>query len=337
MLSGYLITGLLLREARTRRRISLPDFWRRRARRLLPAVVVLVAAVMTWSLFAVPNEVAGMRGSALASLLYVENWYAIVTDVPYFATFGRPSPFQHLWSLAIEEQMYLLWPIVLAVALRTLGARRAALLDGGARRGVGRARWRPSPTWPPPSGPTTAPTRVPSGSWPAPCWPTGSAPAGCAAGITRVARLVLDPVGVAALVLLCVQLGRRSEFDAATFPWGFVSVDALSIVLIVVCVHPATRVGRLLGVGPLAAIGRRSYSIYLWHWPVLVFTRPGVDWALTGTAALAARLALIGVLAELSYRLVEQPWQRRPRPGPAPSLVGRPAVGDGPSSRPPAR
>ena len=307
VVSGFLITGLLLAEHREHDRIDLLAFWRRRARRLLPAVFVLVGLVFAYAAVVLPTgELHRFRGDGIASLLYVQNWHAIFTEQPYFEAFGRPSPLRHLWSLAIEEQFYLLWPLLLPIGLRRLGRRRTVIAVAGAIL--------VSVVLMAATADITAPERayygtdtrlfgILSGALLAFAW----RPQRARGDVGPAARRVIEGAGVAALVLLAWQHATRSEFDGWTYPWGFLVVDVLTLVTIIAVTHPASRLERSVGSGPLQALGRRSYSIYLWHWPVIVFTRPGVDWGLTGPAALAARLALVAVLAEASYRLVERP------------------------------
>src|ERR671911_1471685 len=128
VISGYLITALLLAEWRQRGRIDLKTFWLRRARRLLPALYVLLVTTLAFAVVFLPGEIAGLRGDVMAALGYVTNWYLIFGQESYFEAVGRPSLLQHLWSLAVEEQFYLIWPMVLA----------GALGFGATRRGPGR-------------------------------------------------------------------------------------------------------------------------------------------------------------------------------------------------------
>src|SRR5919199_3682700 len=123
VISGYLITALLLSEWRQKGTISLKNFWLRRARRLLPALYVLLVVTLAFAVVFLPGEVAGLRGDVLAAVGYVTNWYLIFGQESYFESVGRPSMLQHLWSLAVEEQFYLIWPVVLAVGLG-VGATR---------------------------------------------------------------------------------------------------------------------------------------------------------------------------------------------------------------------
>ena len=119
VLSGYLITTLLLVEWGRTGHIELAAFWLRRARRLLPALALVLAGILLFAVaFAESSQLATLRGDALSSLTYVANWRFIFSGQSYFSQFGEPSPFRHMWSLAIEEQFYLVWPFVVLVLLR---------------------------------------------------------------------------------------------------------------------------------------------------------------------------------------------------------------------------
>jgi peptidoglycan/LPS O-acetylase OafA/YrhL len=310
VISGYLIPALLLDEWRERGSISLPSFWGRRARRLLPALFLLLLATLAVATVGFPGEVARLRSDAAAATVYVTNWYLIVGQQPYFETVGRTSPLIHLWSLAIEEQFYLLWPIVLGavlIVLGRIGAFGVAAL-GAAASVVATFRL---------YGPGADPSRGSSG--------TDTRAAGLLAGAllaivfvprpspygnrsSALRRLLADVVGIAALGAVCAAFALFDETDPLLFQGGMVGLDVATVALIAAVVAPAGRlVPGVLETPPLRWLGTRSYSVYLWHWPIFGFTRPGLDVPLEGAANVALRLGLTVVLAELSYRVVEEP------------------------------
>jgi peptidoglycan/LPS O-acetylase OafA/YrhL len=308
VISGYLITSLLLSEWRRHGRIDLRTFWLHRARRLLPALFVLLLAALTFAVMFLPGEVAAMRGDALAAAAYVANWYFVLEQRSYFETVGRPPPLRHLWSLAIEEQFYVLWPPLLALGLRWL---RRPLLLGLVGAGALASALLMALLFRPDADPSrvyfgtdTRASGLLLGAALALVW----APGRPAVQTARAAPWMLDAAGLAALAVLAWCTVQLSEFTPALYRGGFVLVGAATVVLLAVATHPAARLGpRLLGRQPLRWIGQRSYSLYLWHWPVFVVTRPQLDVALDGWPLLAARLALTCALAELSYRYVETP------------------------------
>lgn len=307
VISGYLITSLLLAERETTGTVQLGAFWWRRARRLLPAVLVLLGVVSLVSVVFLPGEVAGLRGDVVSSLFYVQNWHQIFAEQSYFEAVGRPPLLRHLWSLAVEEQFYLFWPIVFALGIRYLGRRR--LLVGVLAGAVGSlllmallfdAGGDPTRVY---YGTDTRASGLLVGVALAMVWP----PWRMRAEVGARASVVLDGVGAAALVALLLAMLGFAERSPLLYRGGFGLVDVATAVVIVVVAHPAARLGTVLGVAPLRWVGLRSYGIYLWHWPVFVLTRPGVDVDWSGWVVTAVRLGLTLALAELSYRYVEMP------------------------------
>ena len=307
VISGYLITSLLVAERNATGGLNLRDFWVRRARRLLPAVGVLLVVVSVVSVIFLPDEVAGLRGDVLSALFYVQNWYQIFADQSYFAAVARPPLLRHLWSLAVEEQFYLVWPLVFALGIRLLGRRR--LLVGVVAGAVASAVWMAVLF-----NPVVDPTRVYYGTDTrasglllgvalAMVW----APGRLRSNVTDGGRAVLDGVGVAALLGLGLLMATLGEFSTVLYRGGFLLTGVLSVVVIAVLVHPAARLGTALGIAPLRWIGLRSYGIYLWHWPVFMLTRPELDVSWPGWVVVAVRLGLTVGIAELSFRFVEMP------------------------------
>jgi peptidoglycan/LPS O-acetylase OafA/YrhL len=331
VVSGYLITSLLLSERRETGGVSLRRFYLRRARRLLPALFTLLAVVVAYSLLFLPDAIGTLRSDALAALTYTSNWWQMIAHRSYIAEAGRPELLKHLWSLAIEEQFYLAWPFLLVLGLRKLGRRRMlatmigtalmstlllALLANG---GVDSAYY---PTY----------TRL-SGLLLGSAFAFSFAPYRIRGLPGRGARVALDVAGAVGLVVLLGSFGvlhffgingftfpTSSSDNLAVFRGGFLLVDIATLLVIAAAVHPASDVGRALGRQPLQWIGLRSYSLYLWHYPIFCITRPGLDihrvgigflsFSYAGWPVFVIRVALSFAAAELSFRLVETPIRK---------------------------
>jgi peptidoglycan/LPS O-acetylase OafA/YrhL len=313
-ISGYLITSLLLAEFRGRGGVDLKQFYLRRARRLLPALFLLLGSVTIFAVIFLPDEVRSLRADVFAALGYATNWWQIFQHQSYVAAQGRPPLLRHLWSLAVEEQFYLVWPLILLLLMRTFkGDRKPMLVTtlGLAALSFGLMLVLslgqdftvadPSRVY---YGSDTRIFTMLLGAALAMVW----SPWKLHEDIPREARATLDAVGSLALVGLFLSFTSAHYQSNILFRGGFLGVAVLSCAVIAVAVHPAARLGTVvLGVRPLRWIGERSYGIYLWHWPIFMVTRPGLDTDITGWANTVMRFAITIGAAELSYRFVEEP------------------------------
>ena len=339
VLSGFLITSLLLAEHASSGGLDLARFWARRARRLLPALfAVLLAVALYAAVWARPSELGRIRGDGIASLLYVSNWRFVLDGSSYFSLFRAPSPLAHTWSLAIEEQWYLLWPLALLALLRVFRARLHLVAATCGGLAVGSAvlmavLFRPG----------ADPSRVYYGTdTRAQALLLGATLAALTAGACPRVRLErfgagsLSIVGAAGACVLAFMVVRIDAQSAWLYRGGFF-VAALAAAALVAAAATEGVVARLLGTRPLVAIGAISYGLYLWHWPVdvaLDASRTGLD----GVALLLLRVGVTLGIAVLSYRLVEAPIRsgglsvltRRTRAGlrraAVPALAGSVAV-----------
>lgn len=308
VISGYLITSLLLAEWDERGRLNLKVFWLRRARRLLPALFLVIAAVLAFAVAFLPDEIAGLRGDAAAAIGYVTNWYLIFSHKSYFEVVGRPSLLRHLWSLAVEEQFYVLWPLVFALSmcyLRRKGTLFAVLVGAAVSALLMAALYQPE----------ADPSRVYYGT----DTRAGGLLIGGALALVwapwrrlrqpgRARAVLLDLLGLAGLATLLGLFLRLDEFQSFLYQGGFAVVGLATAATIAAAVDPAAHLGTAwLGRRPLRWVGLRSYGIYLWHWPIFMLTRPQLDVPLEGWPLLALRLAGTLVCAELSYRYIETP------------------------------
>ncbi len=309
VLSGFLITSLLLAEREATGRIDLPAFWARRARRLLPAAFLVIALAVLAVAILSPSDLPSTRADAIASFLYVNNWHQILADQSYFQAFARPSLLRHLWSLAVEEQFYLLWPLVMGICVAALGRRRTTIVTlvlAIASSGLMAVLFTPGRD---PSrvyyGTDTHATGLLIGALLAFAWPLSRE----AARRTRVTAL--DAAGTVALAVLLVAMLTWNDYQPTVYQGGLAAVAVVTAVLVGAVTHGATRLGAVLGAQPLRWIGERSYGIYLWHWPVMALTRPGIDLTWPATVVAAAQIAVTLLLAAASYRWVEMPIRNR--------------------------
>jgi peptidoglycan/LPS O-acetylase OafA/YrhL len=334
VLSGFLITALLVREYGHNGRISLKKFWQRRARRILPAAATVLVVCTAVAGILGGDAAVNLPPQFLGSLFFVNNWVQISEAHSYFAD-TTPQIFMHYWSLAIEEQFYVLWPLLFLGAV--LLARRM-----GVRSPATQMRW--------PAvlatvigiasliamivlfNPDDDPSRVYFGTdthafglvtgvvlalivtAPSDLWPD-SFPVMVRPRITKMLGWTLAPVAFIALVALIVFLPDTAPF---TYRGGLFLASLLTAAVILSVVRERGPVPVLLQWRPLRYLGERSFSLYLWHWPIVVFLlqelqdgpkgqETGVpDW---GVGLIAVAVSL--VLSELSYRYVETPFRRR--------------------------
>jgi peptidoglycan/LPS O-acetylase OafA/YrhL len=305
VISGYLITSLLLAEWDQHGRVDFKSFWLRRVRRLFPALFVLLVVVVGWSVVFLPTEVAALRGDVLSTAGYVNNWYQIFSHKSYFESVGRPSLLRHMWSLAVEEQFYLVWPLAFSLLMMRLRPRLVLFLiltAALASIGLMAALYQPN----------TDPSRVYYG--------TDTRAAGLLLGValaylwrpgrlvTRAGGGILDAVGLTALVTLGACFACINEFEPFLYRGGFSLTGLATAALLAVAVHPRVRlVPRVFSWGLLRWVGLRSYGIYLWHFPVFMLTRPQLDVPIDGGLLLSVRFVLTLGIAAISYRWVEMP------------------------------
>jgi peptidoglycan/LPS O-acetylase OafA/YrhL len=301
VLSGYLITSLLLVEWEARNRIDLRRFWLRRARRLLPALVVVVLASLALAAIFARQDLAHTRSDAVSSLLYYTNWHEIAANHSYFNLMGNPSLLQHTWSLAIEEQFYIVWPLLLVPCLVLVGRKRLPMLVIAGIAASAALMWILYNPGADPSrvyyGTDTRAFLLLMGILLALVWPW----------IERLRQAVplLELLGVSALVGAVLLFLRMHEFNPTLFRGGDLAAAFCFAVLVAAVAHPRTGIGEALGVAPLRWVGERSYGIYLWHWPIIVLIA-GVN-ARPSVGIVVAEAALVLAVAALSFKYVEQP------------------------------
>jgi peptidoglycan/LPS O-acetylase OafA/YrhL len=311
VLSGFLITSLLLAESARTGSIGLGGFWARRARRLLPALAVLMIGVAIYCIvLATPDQLAQIRGDALATLGYVANWREVFAHQNYFALFTSPSPLNHAWSLSIEEQFYVIWPLVFFGLLSRF--RRAtpkavlvtSLVLAATSSVLMIALYDPANVAAVYYGTETRAAAIlfgaALGAW--------LAIRGPAQG--KNARVALEAAGIVGAIVLAIAWARLDGQSSTLYRGGFLLCGLAATAVIAAAVHPTPRaLSRVLSLRPLCALGLISYGVYLYHWPIDVALDQN-RLHLAGWPLLGVQTAVTLLIATASYRFVEQPIRR---------------------------
>jgi peptidoglycan/LPS O-acetylase OafA/YrhL len=314
VISGFLITGLLVDELQRTGTLSFASFYARRVRRLLPmATLVLVAVALGMELFTPPVFRPAVRFDAISAAFYYSNWQFALESVNYLTLGGAQNPVLHYWSLSVEEQFYLVWPLLLLLAVRFAPpiVRRASVRArcGVAVAVVGIASLIYS-VIATAAEPAIAYFETTTRVWE---FAAGAALALVAANLQRAPRtlaVVAGGIGLAFIAVSAVVNGPTTEFPGTA---AILPVAGTVLVLAAGARAPLTGAGALLSLGPVRYIGRISYSWYLWHWPCLVFARTA-HWAppdgQIGWLATSLAVAISLALAAISHVLVEAPARR---------------------------
>ena len=310
VISGYLITSLLLKEYEERGIISLKQFWIRRVKRLLPAVVALLIVVGIATLIFEPQQIVRVKHDIIAALFYVSNWWYIAKDVNYFEQFSF-MPLKHLWSLAIEEQFYLFFPFVLVILLLTIKKYRnvtlilwiislvsllAMVIISQPNVGYSRVYF----------GTDTRLQTLLLGVILAFVWP----PFKLKANPPKVLQRSIDGIGILGLIILIFLFFTVKDTSAWIYNGGFYLISGMTLFIIASVVHPSSILAKVLGHRIFVYIGKRSYSLYLWHFPVISFIHIHFVDGQLPIYVYFVDIILTVLFAELSYRYIETPFRR---------------------------
>lgn len=319
VLSGYLITWILISEVTTHGSVRYRKFYESRARRLIPAFAGVVLAVcIVASLFApdtIPKFIDDLPWASTGTV----NWWYVFNKTSYFEETARPPLLQHMWSLAVETQFYLLWPLVVAFFARrswltgmrwfaTGAASVFAALSISLGLHIEQASALQASNFYFGTGSRCVGLLL--GAAIAAGW----TPNKLSVAIAPRARLFIDLIALASLASLAYLFMTVSEVTLHWFAWASPLAGLATAVAIGALVHPASRVAGLLTSKPLQWVGTRSYGLYLWHWPVFQLLRPGLDTTWPALTTNIARLAITVAVSEISYRFLEIPIRQRRNP-----------------------
>ncbi|RRJ67916.1 acetyltransferase [Paenibacillus oralis] len=313
VISGYLITDQIIMGWKQKGRFRLLEFWIGRVRRLLPAMFTMLICVALWLLFVDTNRLISLKGEFISSFFYVNNWWLIIHQVSYFESFGPPSPIGHLWSLAIEEQFYLIWPIILTIGLKHIVYKRKLLLwmVGATIASVLAMALIYVPGDDPSRvyyGTDTRAFALLVGAVLAVIWPSWRLKE--KENVSAEANRFLDMIGLIGICTLFIMIFTSNKFDESLYRGGFLYLSLVTAVVIAVLAHPASRLGKVMGCKPLRWIGVRSYSLYIWHFPIIILSNPDVNMDGSDYTRILLQLIATFILASLSFKYIEEPLRR---------------------------
>ncbi|MBO1198187.1 acetyltransferase [Staphylococcus simiae] len=310
VISGYLITSLLLSEYYRTGTINLIEFWKRRLKRLIPAVLFLISVVLMFTLLFKPELIIQMKKDAIAAIFYVSNWWYIAQNVDYFNQFAI-EPLKHLWSLAIEEQFYVFFPPILLLLLHKLKPRKIIqtlfiisvislvlmivihLLTGDNSRVY--------------FGTDTRLQTLLLGCILAFVWP----PFSLRKDVAKKSIVSLDIVGTIGFIALLTLFFIVGDQDQWIYNGGFYLISGFTLVIIATAVHPSSIFAKFLSMRLFIFIGKRSYSLYLWHYPIIVFMNSYYVQGQIPVYVYLLEIILTFAMAELSYRFIETPIRKK--------------------------
>jgi peptidoglycan/LPS O-acetylase OafA/YrhL len=311
VLSGFLVTDLIIARRKSEHRLDLANFWVRRFKRLLPALIFMLIILVAWVTLLDRSLLPSLRGDVLATAVYGNNWWLIFHQVSYFERFSNPAPLVHLWSLSVEGQFYIVWPLLLALGLRFTPKRiqmvgitwlliLASVLTMALMYQPG---FDPSRVY---YGTDTRVFALLIGASLAMLVPSHT----FVSNHNVRTRWIFEGIGWLGLATILYLFIHMNEFDDFVYHGGLVIAAVAAAMVVASLLHPTTQISKLMSWKPLRWIGVRSYGIYLWHYPIIELTKPavntdGYNWTLAIMQVSASVL-----LAAFSYKYIEEPIRR---------------------------
>lgn len=311
VISGYLITSLLIHEYRSKGTIDLGAFWIRRIKRLIPAVFFLICVVILYTLFFEPQIIKTIKHDSIAAIFYVSNWWYIFEETSYFEA-GEPKPLMHLWSLAIEEQFYIIWPVIFLFLLKVKKLQKYIpyIILGVTMVSLGLMIYFMVPNMDNSRvyfGTDTRAHTILLGVLLAFVWP----PFNLKSETPKRYQQIIDITGVTSLIVLILFMIFTKDYSNWLYAGGLFLVTLLTLPAIAASVHPTSKLAHALSNPIMLWIGTRSYSLYLWHYPIIVFMNMHYVAGQIPLHIIVLQVIFTCIAAELSFRFVETPIRKQ--------------------------
>lgn len=310
VISGYLITALLISEYYITGEIDLINFWLRRIKRLIPAVLFMLTVILTYTAFFKPEIIFDIKKDTIAAFFYVSNWWYIFQDVDYFNQFAI-APLKHLWSLAVEEQFYLLYPILLLFLVKFKNQNFTflilfiiSLISLEMMVFLSNSEGNNSRVY---FGTDTRLQTLLLGALLAIIWP----PFSLKKNISKIQKYIIDLFGIIGLVILIYFFVTISDKDIWIYKGGFYLISFITLFIIASVVHPSGLFAKSLSNRLFVYIGKRSYSLYLWHFPIIEFVHSYFVAGQIPFYVYFLDIILMVTIAEFSYKFIETPIRKK--------------------------
>ncbi len=312
VLSGYLITGLIIDEWNATSHLSLKNFWLRRVRRLVPAIIFLLLCLIVLCAIFSPVMLTKLKQDLLSCLFFYNNWWQIFHDVSYFENLGSPSPVTHFWSLSIEEQFYIVWPVLLLLLFKIKTNKKLicalivvlALLSAADMALLYVPGDDPSRVY---YGTDTRAFSLLIGAFLAFVLPAARVRS---EAFPKSARVVAEVAAFIALGIIAAMIFTVSAYEPFLYRGGYFGLSLLTAIIIIALVNSRGILAKIFALAPLVWIGERSYGLYLWHYPLLLLMNPPTDFAEKPWWVYVLQVAVILAVTEFSYHFVENPIRK---------------------------
>lgn len=317
VISGYLITSKVLSIQKSKQSFKFKEFWTSRIRRLFPAAFIMIITTFIYVILFKPNLLNNIIGDGISSIFYVSNWWFIFHKLSYFDSFGSPSPFKNLWSLSIEVQFYIIWPIIIIIGYKILKRRDKlakmvfglALLSAILMGILYKPGMDPNRIY---YGTDTRAFELLIGSWLAIICPmkTFIDRKSFSKKKSNKQKKMLNIICASSLILFILCVVFVNEYNTFLYRGGLFFISLNAAILIACVCNPASYLGNIFSCKLLTWIGKRSYGIYLWHYPIIVLSTPIYEIGNPSYLRVCLQVIITFIVANISYNYIEMPIRK---------------------------